>query len=331
MWIGLLLCVVLMPVCNKPGELDAGESRHSRVTQALGECELIPICSENARLDGVTPRQSWDIWTGFVDYRIQGFASPLSINKGQTVTFKIRSADPFKVTIFRVGWYGGNGARAVETLNFGLAFPASTQPPCAPLAGASGDCGNWDPVATYAHDSSVPSGLYFARVTTVLNGYDHGRLIPFVVGDDSRTSDVLAQLPDVTWLAYNNFTENATRGSFYAESTVGTYRRPYLGGTDHSDGDVITHYNITGFNPEHRPDAFIYDTIFTTIRFLERHGVNVAYTTGQEVARDYVNTISIPENSILLPVTTGTPRAFLTMGHDEYWSQEQRDPSATPG
>ncbi|MEI9808723.1 MAG: hypothetical protein WDO16_13165 [Bacteroidota bacterium] len=45
---------------------------------------------------------------------IQGFATDISANKGQTVHFKIKTdASDYTIEIYRIGYYNGDGARKV--------------------------------------------------------------------------------------------------------------------------------------------------------------------------------------------------------------------------
>jgi hypothetical protein len=58
------------------------------------------------------PSSEWDI-NGVGNPSIQGFATDISVNKGQTVHFKINVTDAasFGIKIYRIGYYQGNGAR----------------------------------------------------------------------------------------------------------------------------------------------------------------------------------------------------------------------------
>ncbi len=51
------------------------------------------------------------------DATIQGFATDISVNQGQTVSFKIDTpATPIRLDIYRMGYYAGMGARKVATV-----------------------------------------------------------------------------------------------------------------------------------------------------------------------------------------------------------------------
>lgn len=287
------------------------------------------IASENA-LPGAS-RLHWDVTA---DPAISGFAQPFSINRyapNNQLELKIRSpSSSFRVEILRAGYYQGNGARLVQTLSYlgGPDFPADPQSPC--LSGyaqaGSVDCSTWYGIP-YLHASSLPSGLYFARVTTSApppsqNSPAWGRLIPFVVRDDSATSAILAQTPDTTWQAYNKWTDSAPAieaiGILYHPDNLGgllkhvSYNRPLQGAPLNPDSDF-------GFNTT--STYYVLENVYTTVQWLESIGANVSYIAGRDVDADGA---SLWSNS-LLRAGAGQQRVFMTLGHDEYWSQRQRE------
>src|SRR5258707_448101 len=74
-----------------------------------------PIVAEN-QLPG-NPAAEWDV-NGAGDSTIQGFSTDISVDQGQTVSFKIndQSMAPYHIDIYRLGYYGGLGARKVATI-----------------------------------------------------------------------------------------------------------------------------------------------------------------------------------------------------------------------
>ena len=73
------------------------------------------VAAENA-LPG-NPASEWDI-TGAGDASIQGFATDISVNQGDTISFKINTPSTnYRLDIYRIGYYGGNGARLVTTVS----------------------------------------------------------------------------------------------------------------------------------------------------------------------------------------------------------------------
>jgi hypothetical protein len=64
-----------------------------------------PIACENTKPG--TPRSTWDV-TGAGSTSIQGFATDISVNRGETVRFKVNTAArSYRLDIYRMGYYGG--------------------------------------------------------------------------------------------------------------------------------------------------------------------------------------------------------------------------------
>ena len=84
------------------------------------------IVTENS-LTG-NPSSEWQI-SGAGDLTVQGFATDMSVNAGSSISFKIDAPAGVScsVKIYRLGYYGGNGARLVATLSD---FTAVAQPGC---------------------------------------------------------------------------------------------------------------------------------------------------------------------------------------------------------
>ncbi|MGH7789201.1 MAG: N,N-dimethylformamidase beta subunit family domain-containing protein [Candidatus Binatia bacterium] len=249
-----------------------------------------PIVTENA-LPG-SPASEWDV-SGAGDASIQGFATDISVNRGETVVFKIDTdATAYRLDLYRLGWYAGLGARHVATVLPAVALPQN-QPAC--LAdGATGlvDCGNWAASAQWAVPASATSGVYLAKL--VREDPEDGRAshIAFVVRDDSGGSDILFQTADTTWQAYNQYGGN----SLYVGAPAGraykvSYNRPFA---------------TRGVNPE----DWVFNAESPMIRWLERNGYDVSYFTGVDADR---------RGSELLE-----HGLYLSVGHDEYWSGGQR-------
>ena len=72
------------------------------------------IVAEN-QLPG-SPASEWDV-PGSGSTAIQGFATDISYNVGATAQFKVKTtAKAYRLDIYRVGYYGGLGARKVGTV-----------------------------------------------------------------------------------------------------------------------------------------------------------------------------------------------------------------------
>src|SRR4051812_12774038 len=250
---------------------------------------LNPIACENSKAG--TPKSTWDV-TGAGTAAIQGFATDISVNRGQTVQFKIKTAaKSYRLEIYRMGYYGGMGARLITTGNPSAPLP-KPQPAClnAPPPGLI-DCGNWSVSAAWAVPPSAVSGIYFAKLVRT-DGTAGSSHVVFVVRDDASTSPVIFQTSDTTWQAYNQYGGN----SLYTGSPAGraykvSYNRPFTTrGTSAED--------------------WVFNSEYPMVRFVERNGYNVSYSTDVDSDRRGAELLE--------------HKAFLSVGHDEYWSGAQR-------
>jgi hypothetical protein len=116
------------------------------------------IVAEN-QLPG-TPQSQWDL-SGPGSTTLQGFATDISVNHGSTVYFKIQSGtNNWRIDIYRLGYYQGNGARFITTINM---TSNQTQPaPVTNSATGEVDAGNWGVTASWAIPASAVSGVYIA-------------------------------------------------------------------------------------------------------------------------------------------------------------------------
>jgi Domain of unknown function (DUF4082)/Bacterial Ig-like domain/Bacterial Ig domain/Glycosyl hydrolases family 16 len=251
-----------------------------------------PIVCENA-LPG-NPASEWDI-SGAGDPSIQGFATDISVNKGETVHFKVdTNATAYRLDIYRMGYYSGMGARKVASVTPSVPLPQH-QPSCLtdPSTGLI-DCGNWAQSASWTVPSNATSGIYFAKLvrTDGVSGASH---IVFIVRDDTGGSDLLFQASDTTWQAYNNYGGNSL----------------YVGGPGTNPGRAYeVSYNRPFNTRATSPEDFVFNAEYPMVRWLEANGYNVSYFTGVDSDR---------RGSQIL-----NHRVFLSVGHDEYWSGGQR-------
>jgi hypothetical protein len=258
-----------------------------------------PIQIENS-LSG-NPSSEWDIVEAG-DLTIQGFATDISVNKGTSAGFKINVTGPattYSIKIYRLGYYQGNGARLIDDLG---SFTGVTQPaPITDVATGLVDCGNWSESATWAVPATAVSGVYIARLTRNDNlGASH---IIFVVRDDNTYSDMLFKTSDATWQAYNVYGGN----SLYVGTTPGysaghavkvSYNRPFL--------------SRAGGGGSSPSEDWVFNAEYPMIRWMERNGYDVSYTTDVDMERDPA------------PITPANHKVLLSVGHDEYWSLNER-------
>src|SRR3954468_10267613 len=99
---GLVTAAVVamsVPVLLAPGSAKAATPCDAPVVNA--------VACENTKAG--TPESDWGI-VGSGSSAIQGFATSMSVQPGDTVQFKIKSSTAYKIDILRLGYYQGNGA-----------------------------------------------------------------------------------------------------------------------------------------------------------------------------------------------------------------------------
>ncbi len=252
-------------------------------------CGSNPIVCEN-QLAG-SPPEDWDI-SGAGDARLQGFATEISVDKGETVHFKIdTTAAAFDLAIYRLGYYGGNGARLIASQSD---LTGVRQPPCLTQSSTGLlDCGNWAESASWEVPATAVSGIYVAKLTTAGSGGSH---IVFVVRDDETPADVIVQTSDTTWQAYNTYGGNSL----------------YVGGPGVDPGRAYkVSYNRPITTRGTTPEDFVFNAEYPMVRWLEANGYNVSYMSGADTDRYGATELT-------------RHRVFLAVGHDEYWSAAQR-------
>ena len=260
------------------------------VSIAVGAAGANEIVLENQKPGN--PKSEWDVSS--YDSSIEGFAAQFSSNKGEIVQFKVDTdATDYRIDIYRLGYYGGDGARKVATVQ-----PTRLGRQPAPVTDATTglvDAGNWTVSAGWQIPADAVSGVYIGKLVRE-SGPAGANQIPFVVRDDSGSSDILFQTSDTTWQAYNDWGGN----SLYSGSPAGraykvSYNRP-----------INTRFaSVPG-----QPEDFLFDSEYPAIRWLEANGYDVSYFSGIDSDRRGAEILE--------------HRAFLSVGHDEYWSGQQR-------
>ena len=120
------------------------------------------IVEEN-KLPGA-PSTEWDV-NGWGDPSIQGFGHDISIDLGETIFFKIETdSTDYRIDIYRIGWYGGLGARLVDTVAPSVPLPQSQPEGLRDPATRLYDSGNWAVSASWTAPKDAVSGIYFARL-----------------------------------------------------------------------------------------------------------------------------------------------------------------------
>jgi len=219
-----------------------------------------PIAVENSRpgsKDWTIPidrRTTWTDWTTETRSRaeIEGYASLTSVGVGETIGFFVNTVEPvYEMRFYRLGWYGGAGARELMRLD----RVGTTQPACPRNPVTSMIACNWrDPYVLRVPDDWV-SGVYLVKLIASTSHREN--YMVFVVRD-TRRADFLFLSAVNTFQAYNRWGGE----SLYSAAREVSFDRPYahweVGTT--GAGEVLT-WEVN------------------MIRWLEREGYDVSYGT----------------------------------------------------
>lgn len=264
---------------------------------AGGACPENPIAIENRRSGN--PRSEWDIVSVAApnnvasDQSLTGFTTDISYAPGETVGFKVTANVAYDIDIYRIGYYGGMGARRIATRQ----QSSPVVQICQSLADPA-DCSNWLVTDSWTIPTDQVTGVYVAKVSpsTGVVSASLGSHILFVIRDDEGASDILFQTADTTWQAYNPY------------PTADIFDEPAT--TLYNGAHRVSYDRPLAVNGSARRRTF-FGSQYHVIRFLERNGYDVSYFTGVDAAR---RGSEIAEHAV-----------FLSSGHDEYWSREMRD------
>ena len=253
---------------------------------------------ENARPgthDGLLDHPRIDPDTRFRCPWIEGYCSRASVAAGESIAFHVSTNPPsrFVLDLYRMGWYGGAGARHVRHLG---PFPGVTQPD--PEVGPQRlrEC-RWEPCATIEIPPAWPSGVYLGKLTAERERVQS--YVIFIVRDD-RPADFAFQCSDLTWQAYNRWPD---RYSLYDDGekfwawgpdAAVSFDRPYGKYCQIVDAPLSTGSG----------EWLLWE--FPLAYWMESRGDDVTYVSGVDTHRDAAALARV--------------RGVLSVGHDEYYT-----------
>lgn len=239
---------------------------------------------------------AWQLSNVAANHEIAGYGDAASINVGQALNLKIALAQDgqYSLEVYRLGYYNGMGGRLiarVTELN-GVTQPSPT------MTNASTnlvEC-QWNTSYTLQTGTEWTTGLYLVKLTDSRTGKQN--YIQFVLRDDNRPADLGFQDAITTAVAYNNiggysvydFNSNGGDRAYQV-----SFDRPFQYGSDVGSeqfNNMLTwEYNM--------------------VRWLESQGYDVSYYTNIDASTN--------------PLQLYSQNTFLSVGHDEYWSMEERN------
>ena len=236
-----------------------------------------------------------------------------------------------------MGFYSGMGARRVDTIRPSVELPQLQPEGIRDPTTHLYDCGNWAVSASWQAPRDATTGIYFARLVRqdaeptgwradnsrsgpaespppephAYGALGHGKLanalreprashIYFVVRDDSG-SEILFQTSDTTWQAYNRYGGHGTYGRLDPANPRAHAGPPRAYKVSYNRPFETRHYRAVNM---------VFNAEYPFVRFLEANGYDVSYFTGVDSDRRGEQILK--------------HRLFLSVGHDEYWSRDQR-------
>jgi hypothetical protein len=269
------------------------------------------IARENAK-PGAT---DWRIDRPALEGEIQAYAGQVSVQTGENldlyVSTKTQGAK-YETDIYRMGWYGGAGARNVRSIKN---IDGDNQGRWDPLGGLQ-DCkscridpatllveANWKRSLQIKIDKSWISGYYVAKLHEIKS--DTSTYAIFVVRSDASDAPIVVQASTNTWQAYNTWGDASLYGSFGANRKyVAKSRRAYRVSYDRP-------YDPTMRDEKNYGAGEFFAWEYNFVRWAESQGYDITYTTNVDVS--------------LGAAQLSRHKLFISLGHDEYWTKQQRD------
>jgi N,N-dimethylformamidase beta subunit-like protein len=222
------------------------------------------------------------------DSVISGYGLPISLVVGDTLhLFVAAQAGPVSLSIYRLGWYSGVGARLIAAHR---RVPVSTQPPCSAAAPGPEVC-DWAETDRFVVTPDWVPGLYLARFSDV---YGRAQAFPFVVRSTQPAMFVVV-LPFATYQAYNGYGGASLYGGAGATAAQRYANRAFKASFARPFSRQVVMGKALG-------------TDYLLVRWLEQNGYDVGYITDFDFDAGGGRGADPPAV------------AWLFSGHSEYWT-----------
>ena len=233
---------------------------------------------------------------------IEGYCSKQSVAAGEELNIHVstKPARKFVIDIYRMGYYGGKGARHLKQIG-PLQGSVQATPEMQPAPGRLREC-KWDVSATLVVPDDWLSGVYLGKLTTIPESKSEPYWQSYVIFivRDNRRADFLFQCSDNTWQAYNRWPVNESLythpAGAHAPGVSVSFDRPYGKYCQIFDAPLSIGSG----------EFLLWE--FPLSYWIEKHGYDVTYGS---------NSDSIDASFITRCQT------FLSVGHDEYWDLRQ--------
>jgi hypothetical protein len=242
--------------------------------------------------------------------QIEGFVSKASYLAGDTLSIFV-STDPassYSLDIYRMGYYNGKGGRLVKSVG-----TLEGKPQTVPQAGKNNLVeARWDTAYQMVIPNDWTTGVYLGKLTALndssLHGSPHGQAYVVFILKDDRNADIMFQCSDMTWQAYNRWPywhSMYDEGQQPWSNTDGariSFDRPYALYINALPMDFAPLSNGSG-------EFLLWE--FPLAFWLEKEGYDLTYIGNTDTHADGQGLLR--------------SKAFLSIGHDEYWTPQMVD------
>jgi hypothetical protein len=243
-----------------------------------------PIVAENA-LAGTTA------WQATLFGGIELYGTEITATPGDQVQLHVSTEYRYRIVVYRLGWYGGAGARQVACVPSCVGDEQGRVQTGADTPDVQPARANW-PVTDVVQTSSDWTSGYYLVEAVITNRSVAGRVgtTYFILRQPpgAQPSQVLVQVPVNTWEAYNAW-----------------------GGRSLYNFSMERAYRVSFERPFDQQAATPLWWEIQAVRFLEREGYDVSYATDIDTNAD--------------PSSLLRHRLVVVAGHDEYWTLAIRD------
>jgi hypothetical protein len=234
--------------------------------------------------------------------QVEGYCSEMRLTQGDTLRFYVSTNPParFNMDIYRMGYYQGNGGSLKKSIG-PLQGSVQKEPEPDSLSNYF-EC-DWDESCQIVIPRDWLSGVYLCKLTTIPDQYQS--YIIFIV-KDRRQADFIFQCADLTWQSYNRWpywhslydeAHTPWKGASSTTLTRTSFDRPYA---------LYVNLLPSAFNPLSNGSGEFLLWEFPLSFWMEQEGYDVTYISN-------IDTDTDPEGLL-------RGKAFLSVGHDEYWT-----------
>ncbi len=241
--------------------------------------------------------------------QLQAYANATSVAPGKSLAFYVSTqveGTHYWTDIYRLGWYGGFGGRLVTSFGEQIGHRQGYYEPVTRQLINCTSCivskqtglieANWRLSFSTVVPSYWTTGVYLAKFTDI-NGMQS--YVPFDVLATNLSSTYVAVTPDTTNAAFND----------WGGSSLYSKGNDLFGEYDTSAKGTQVSFDKPYSQQSGASQVLLFEA--DAIQWMERQGYDISYISN-------VNLQNTPTQLL-------KHKAYISLGHDEYWTKEMRD------